>query len=193
MIVVDGGSSDQTVTIARTAGLRVIETLPGRGHQLGAGAAEATGRWLLFLHADTILDPLWPEPVGAYCAQNGNESRGACFRFALDDQGASARRLERMVAWRTRVLGLPYGDQGLLISKAFYDAVGGYRALELMEDVDLVRRIGRKRIDTLDLAAMTSAARYRRSGYLWRSGRNLFCLGLYFLGMPPRVIAGIYR
>ena len=193
IIVVDGGSSDETVAVARRHGARVIETAPGRGRQLAEGARQARGGWLLFLHADTVLADGWSEAVSAYCAQPANRERAATFRFALDDGAPAARRLEAIVAWRTRRLGLPYGDQGLLISRPFPDALGGFRPLVLMEDVDMVRRSGRRRLDALDIAAVTSAVRYRRSGYLRRSARNLVCLGLYFLGVPPRGIARLYR
>ena len=87
-----------------------------------------------------------------------------------------ARRLERLVAWRCRALGLPYGDQGLLLPRALLAAVGGMRPLPLMEDVDLVRRLGRRRLVALDAAAVTSAARWEREGWCRRSARNLACL-----------------
>jgi hypothetical protein len=114
-------------------------------------------------------------------------------RFALDSAAPQARRLERLVAWRCRRLGLPYGDQGLLISRALYDAVGGYRPLPLMEDVDLVRRLGRARLAPLPVAMRTSGARWEREGWWRRSARNLACLALYFLGVPPARIARLYR
>ena len=193
ILVVDGGSSDGTDKIAERHGARVVVSAPGRGIQLSEGASRARGRWLLFLHADTVPGEGWSRAVSGYCADPVNRERAAAFRFALDDTARAARRLEAIVAWRTAALGLPYGDQGLLISRAFYDSLGGYRPLPLMEDVDFVRRIGRRRLDVLDVAAVTSAVRYQRSGYLRRSGRNLICLGLYFLGVPPRAIARIYR
>jgi hypothetical protein len=90
------------------------------------------------------------------------------------------------------VLALPYGDQGLLLPRALYDAVGGYRPLPLMEDVDLVRRLGRRRLAALPIQALTSAERWRRDGWRRRSARNLACLSLWFLGVPPRVIARLY-
>ena len=193
IIVVDGGSGDDTAAAAQCCGARLIETEPGRGGQLHAGARAASGDWLLFLHADTVLDPGWGDCVRAHVRRAGARRRAAVFRFALDCDAPAARRLERMVAWRTRRLGLPYGDQGLLISRALYDEIGGFRPLALMEDVDIVRRIGRRRLDVLDARAVTSAVRYRRSGYFRRPARNLFCLALYFLGLPPRLIAGLYR
>jgi hypothetical protein len=125
-------------------------------------------------------------------AAPANAGRAAHFAFALDDPAPEARRLERLVAWRCRVLALPYGDQGLLLPRALYEATGGYRPLPLMEDVDLVRRIGRRRLAALPVAALTSAERWRRDGWRRRSARNLACLSLWFLGVPPRVIARLY-
>ncbi len=96
------------------------------------------------------------------------------------------------MAWRCRRLALPYGDQGLLLPRALLDAVGGVRPLPLMEDLDLVRRLGRRRLSALDADAVTSAARWERDGWLRRSARNLLCLGLFFAGVPPRLIARVY-
>ena len=101
--------------------------------------------------------------------------------------------MERLVGWRTRRLGLPYGDQGLLISREFYLRLGGFRTIPLMEDVEIVRRIGRKNITVLKTRAVTSAIRYQRGGWWGRPVRNIFCLVLYFLGVSPRILLRIYR
>jgi rSAM/selenodomain-associated transferase 2 len=192
LIVVDGGSHDATISVAESYGARVPRSERGRGQQLARGAAEASGEWLLFLHADTVPEPGWREALASFAAVPANANRAAVFRFALDDPAPAARRLERMVAWRSRVLALPYGDQGLFLSAAFYRALGGFRPIPLYEDVDIIRRIGRQRLTMLDVGATTSAVRYRGPGYLLRSSRNLCCLGLYFLGVPPRAIARLY-
>lgn len=192
VIVADGGSSDSTLAAARDCGAQVVAARRGRGGQLAAGASVARGDWLLFLHADTILAPGWHTAARSFIADPASPQRAAAFRFALDDDAPETRRLERMVAWRCRTFGLPYGDQGLLLSRALYDQVGGYRPLPLMEDVDLVRRIGRRNIVLLDAAAVTSAERYRRDGYLARSMRNLTCLSLYLAGVPVTTIARLY-
>jgi len=191
IVVADGGSSDGTVQLAHVRGLEVVAAARGRGIQLAAGAGAARGAWLLFLHADTVLAPGWRAPVEAFMAADLDHA--GYFRFALDDDRLAARRLERLVAWRCRRFGLPYGDQGLLISRPAYDRVGGFRPLPLMEDVDLARRLGPRRLHPIDHPAVTSAARYRAAGYRRRSARNLLCLGLYFLGLPPRALARIYR
>jgi len=199
VIVSDGGSTDDTVSVAKGLGAETLTSGRGRGAQLAAGAraalgdGDAPGEWLLFLHADTRLADGWVEEVAGFCADPGNRERAAVFRFALADDAPAARRLERIVDWRTRFLGLPYGDQGLLIHHAFYQSLGGYRALPLMEDVDLVRRIGRRRLHLFHSAAVTSAARYQREGYYFRPARNLLCLLLYFLRVPTPLIARIYR
>ena len=189
ILVADGGSTDGTPALARSLGATVIEGPRGRGPQLAAGVREAAGPWLLLLHADTRLAEGWAQEVAPRLA---DPTRACFFRFALDDDAVAARRLERAVAWRCRFLALPYGDQGLLVHRDLLDAVGGIRPLPLMEDVDLVRRIGRKRLVALESAAVTSAERWRREGYVIRSGRNLACLSLWFLGVQPARIAQLY-
>ena len=194
-IVVDGGSSDGTRMIAEAAGTHLIEAPAGRGSQLEAGACRARGDWLLFLHADTVLGPGWAEEAQSFMERvaSGRRTQAAAFfHFALDDDGPMPRWVERLVALRCRLFALPYGDQGLLISRHLYNRLGGFRPLPLMEDVDLVRRLGRGELVMLQARAVTSGERYRREGYLARSLRNLGCVLLYYLRVPPRVLARLY-
>lgn len=192
VIVADGGSTDRTVEIADAAGCEWIEAPRGRGPQLRAGADSARSDWLLFLHADTVLTPGWIGEADRFMAHPGAHERAAAFRFALDAEGWRPRAIEGMVRLRCAVFGLPYGDQGLLVSRRLYDRLGGFADLPLMEDVEFVRRIGRGRLTMLPVRAVTSAARYDRDGYLKRPVRNLMCLGLYFAGMSPQRIARLY-
>ena len=192
VIVADGGSSDETVACAGSAGARVIAAPRGRGGQLAAGAAVAWADWLLFLHADCRLEPGWESAVEAFMRAPGADDRAGYFDLALDDPAPAARRLERIVAWRCRVLALPYGDQGLLIARGLYDAVGGFAPLPLMEDVNLVRRLGRRRLGRIGARCLASARRYRQDGYLRRPLRNLLCLSLYLAGVPPARIVRLY-
>jgi len=192
VVIADGGSRDGTADVARRRGLRLTSAAQGRGRQLAAGAEAASGAWLLFLHADTRPAPGWADEVSAFIAAPGNEGRAACFRFALDDRGAAPRLLERLVALRCRLFSLPYGDQGLLIQRGFYEALGGFRPLPLMEDVDIARRIGRRRLAYLSTPAVTSAVRYRRAGYGARMLRNLCCLTLFSLGVRAETVARLY-
>ncbi|HXZ03029.1 MAG TPA: TIGR04283 family arsenosugar biosynthesis glycosyltransferase [Stellaceae bacterium] len=193
VIVVDGGSGDATAALARAGGARVLAAPRGRGLQLAAGGAAAAGAWLFFLHADTRLARGWSQAVGAFIAAPANRRRAGYLRLRLDDESRAARRIEAAVRWRCRALALPYGDQGLLLSAALYRELGGFRTLPLMEDVDLARRLGRGRLAALAADAVTSATRYRRDGYIARPLRNLCCLALYFLGVPPRLLLRLYR
>ena len=190
IVIADAGSRDGTAEIGRSLGARVITAPRGRGPQLAAGIAAARHDWLLLLHADTRLAPGWEQAANTLIAQKPHTA--GYFRFTLDSDNPRARRLERQVAWRCRTLALPYGDQALLISRPLLTAVGGMRPLPLMEDVDLIRRLGRARLTPLDAAALTSATRWERDGWTRRSARNLLCLTLYFLGLPPHLIARLY-
>ncbi|WP_421875430.1 TIGR04283 family arsenosugar biosynthesis glycosyltransferase [Pacificispira sp.] len=192
VVIADGGSSDATADLASRHQARIAVAEGGRGPQIRAGIAAALSDWLVILHADSVLPPNWDTLIAAFMDDPESEFRAGYFGFALDDASPSARRLERMVDWRCRVLGLPYGDQGLVIGRNFLDAVGGYPDLPLMEDVALIRRIGKGRLRRLDARLITSAEKFRRDGYLRRTARNLLCLGLYFLGMPPRAIRWVY-
>jgi rSAM/selenodomain-associated transferase 2 len=194
-IIADGGSSDETAAIAEAAGTRLVRAKRGRGSQLHAGAAAARGTWLLFLHADTVLEPGWAEEATAFMerVEAGRRSpAAAAFRFALDDDGIMPRVLEWLVAMRCLLFALPYGDQGLLISRKLYAELGGFRPMPLMEDVDLVRRLKRRQRVMLHARAVTSGARYRSEGYVLRSLRNLCCVALYYLRVPARVLARLY-
>ena len=193
IVVADGGSKDGTAELVSRLGVRVVKAPRGRGSQLSAGAAQSTGNWLLFLHADTRPGPGWATVVKRFMADPHNRFRAAYFAFTLDDSSAQARRLEKMVDWRCRKLGLPYGDQGFLISHDFYDRLGGYKTIPLMEDVEMVNRIKNHRLEQLPVSALTSAEKFRRDGYVLRSVKNLFCLALFLLGVPPVYIVPLYR
>jgi rSAM/selenodomain-associated transferase 2 len=195
VIVVDGGSTDQTRKIADLSGADVLACYPGRGAQLVHGAARARFPWLLFLHADTVLEDGWEREAVDFMhrvERDEHPRAAAAFRFKLDDKGLAPRLLEAIVRARCAVLSLPYGDQGLLISRSLFDEVGGYKAMPIMEDVDIVRRLGRKRIAALNADATTSAERYRREGYVARTLRNQTCLALFSVGMPATTISRLY-
>lgn len=190
VIVVDGGSMDDGPALAEAAGAAVVRHQRGRGGQLARGAAESTAPWLLFLHADSVPDPGWIEAVRAL--MSGRAERAAAFRLRFDDPSRAARLVAAGANLRSRLFALPYGDQGLLIPRALYDAVGGFADMPLMEDVDMARRLGRGRLALLPCHVTTSAARYRRAGWAPRALRNLSILTLYFLGVSPARLARLY-
>ncbi|MDX2259526.1 MAG: TIGR04283 family arsenosugar biosynthesis glycosyltransferase [Hyphomicrobiaceae bacterium] len=196
VIVVDGGSRDETRKIADACGARIIEAPAGRGRQIAAGIAEASQPWVLVLHGDTVLAPGWESEAAQLMARVDAGERpptAATFRFALDDDGFAPRALEWLVGWRTQVCRLPYGDQGLLAPRALIDAIGGFADMPLMEDVDIVRRLGRRRIAVLRSAAVTDARRFREHGYFRRVMRNQLCYWLYRIGVPPDRLVALYR
>jgi rSAM/selenodomain-associated transferase 2 len=193
IIVADGGSIDATRPLAEACGARVIEAPQGRGRQMHAGAEAARQDWLIFLHADTRLAPDWRAQVDAHARRAKASDMAGAFRFKLDDAAWQARALEALVALRVFLFALPYGDQGLLIHRRLYAALGGFRALPLMEDVDFIRRIGKNRLRQLPCAAITSARRWREEGWLARSARNLACLTMFSAGAPIERIARFYE
>jgi hypothetical protein len=119
---------------------------------------------------------------------------GGSFRFALDSDAWQARIWERGVALRVRLFGLPYGDQGLFVRADVFARMGGFRALPLMEDVDLITRLKRQgRIRHLNEQLHTSARRWEREGWWRRSRRNLGLLALYYVGVEPERLARRYQ
>ncbi|NOU05281.1 MAG: glycosyltransferase [Hyphomicrobiaceae bacterium] len=196
VIIVDGGSTDRTLAIIDDAGAILVKgDALGRGAQLKLGAEQARQPWLLFLHADTQLEPGWEREAIAFMERVDFGRQGvaaAAFTFALDDFGFRPRVLEKLVRVRCLVLSLPYGDQGLLLPRQLYREIGGYSALPLMEDVEIVRKLGRARMRMLRTRAVTSAVRYKSEGYTRRSLRNFVCLSGYFLGLSPRIIRRLY-
>lgn len=194
IIVADGGSGDDTVALASRAGARIVTAERGRGRQLRAGGQAARGDWLLFLHADTILAGDWPGAIAAFIADPAHRQRAAYCRLGFDDDRPMHRLIAAAAALRSRLLGLPYGDQALLIHRDYYRTLGEYPPLPLMEDVAFVRHIGRRNLMALPgVTAITSAGRYRRDGAARRVLRNFFCLTAYFLGASPERIARFYR
>ncbi|MDJ0942606.1 MAG: glycosyl transferase family 2 [Kiloniellales bacterium] len=191
-VVLVSGDGDPELRQRFGEAARVIAAAAGRGQQLAAGAQACDAPWLLFLHADTRLGAGWAAQAKAFVSGTPGGERAAAFRLAFDASHGAARFIAALANWRSRRLGLPYGDQGLLISRKLYEEVGGFRPLVLMEDVDLVRRIGRRRLIILEGRAVTSADRYRRDGWWLRPLRNLSVLTLYFLGVPPATLRRLY-
>ena len=185
MIVSDGGSTDDTCQIADAMGAEIVIGAPSRGGQLRRGCALARGENILVLHADTQLCPGWVGPAALHL-QTG---QAGYFDLRFDHGGTW------VAAWanfRSRVFGLPYGDQGLLLPRALYEQVGGYNDQPLMEDVALARAL-RGHLTPLGHAAVTSSAKFRQQGWLRRGSRNLWTLGRYAMGTDPETLAAAYR
>lgn len=191
LVIADGGSQDGIATIAEEVGADLVTSPPGRGVQLQAGAAAARGDWLLFLHADTVLEGDWLGAVRRHLGRHGEKAGHFCLRF--DSERRYARWTAGWANWRARWLKLPFGDQGLLISRSLYDELGGFEPLPLMEDVAIVLAIGRRRLRELPAIAATDPVRYERDGYWRRGWRNWGYLIAYRLGVSPERLVERYR
>jgi hypothetical protein len=191
LVIADGGSKDRIAGVAEALGARLVLAPRGRGAQLAAGARAAGGEWLLFLHADTVLAPGWAGAVQAHIA--GRPERAGYFALRFDRDGLMPRLVAGWANLRAWLFGLPYGDQGLLVSRAVYTEAGGYPEIPLMEDVALARRLGRRRLARLAGEAVTSAERYAAEGWLRRGARNLSTLVLYLVGVPPERLVRRYE
>lgn len=190
VIISDGGSTDETVSVASDSGAKIIESDKGRSAQLRAGAQAARSDWLLFLHADTALSRDWAERVSDHLLDHPNKA--AVFELKYRSDARAARWLERRAMRRARWLGLPYGDQGLVISKRLYEEIGGYADVPLMEDVKIAQAIGKSRLRFLSAEARTSAAKYERDGYRRRAWHNASLLARFLLGASPESLAKRY-
>jgi glycosyltransferase involved in cell wall biosynthesis len=184
VIVADGGSTDGTLEVADAAGAHIVGAGKNRSAQLIAGAELARSDWILFLLPESALEPGWEVEAESFMAQAMPERpRAATFRFAVEDFGGEARRAEAKANLRAWLLALPYGDQGLLIPRRLYRKLGGYRALARLEDADLVRRIGRRRLVLLRARAVNVARPHE--GVL----RGAWLSLLHMLRIPTWVVA----
>ena len=192
VIVVDGGSTDGTPEKARACGAKVIATLGGRARQMNAGAAAATGTFLLFLHADTRIPHGFQRLVRD--ALKKPDVIGGAFQFHLDGDAMGFRLLERLTNWRARRLQMPYGDQALFMKAETFRAVGGFPEMPIMEDYEFVRRLRRRgRICIVPAPAITSARRWKKRGILKTTILNQIVIAGYHLGVSPQTLAHWYR
>lgn len=195
VILADGGSTDETTDLAEGYGARMVTASPGRGQQLREGAAAARAPWLLFLHADTALQPGWESEAHQFLRAGSHDAAVFTLAFDSDDWRAGLVALGAKI--RTQIVDLPYGDQGLLISRSVYDALGGYAPLPLFEDVDMIKRIRQrtpsKGIKVFASKAITSPVRYEQDGYVRRVVGNMVLLMRFQMGASADTLVKAYR
>ncbi len=190
IVVVDAGSSDSTLEVARQHLCRAFVGNRGRAKQMNAGAAVATGEFLLFLHADTRLPANYRSEIEGLLRQR---FAGGAFPLAIDVAGFLPRIIEASVAFRSRFWQRPYGDQGLFFRAADFYAIGGYKPLALMEDYEFVGRMHRVgKIGIASQPVTTSARRWLKHGYLWTTVMNQLCVLGYHLGVSDQRLAKFY-
>lgn len=192
VIVVDGGSSDDTKEIAQSLGVKVISTSPGRAVQMNAGAVAASGEILLFLHADTRLPAGFDEMICIALQQPGTVA--GAFNLRIDASLLSLRWVELGVKWRSHFYQMPYGDQAIFLTKAVFQEIGGFPELPIMEDFEVICRLKAKgRITIISTPVVTSARRWLQKGVLKTTLLNQIVIIAYLLGVSPERIRRWYR
>jgi len=190
IIVVDGGSQDETVEIAKSYGFKVLHSDLGRAIQMNAGAEIATGEILVFLHADTQL----PEGFDRMIRETLLTSIAGAFELKIDSDLPGLRWVERGVNLRSRFLQMPYGDQAIFLQTETFHTIGGFPELPIMEDFEFVRTLRQKgRIAIVPHAVITSGRRWQKYGVLRTTIVNQIVILAYLLGVSPSQIRHWYR
>jgi rSAM/selenodomain-associated transferase 2/rSAM/selenodomain-associated transferase 1 len=192
VIVVDGGSIDETAALAGSCEAKVIQSNPGKAIQMNTGAAAAAGEILVFLHADTLLPEGFRHQIVSALNQQG--AAAGAFRLSIDSPAAGIRFIEFMANLRSRFLRLPYGDQALFMKKSLFDEIDGFPEMQIMEDFSLIRRLKRKgKIVIVPNAVATSARRWLHLGVFKTWLINQLIIIAYYLGLPAERLTRLYR
>jgi glycosyltransferase involved in cell wall biosynthesis len=195
VIVVDAGSTDRTLRIADSAGVEIVKAGGSRSERFAIGASLAKFPWLLFLRPDVEIEPGFERELTQLIDQieTGRiADTAAAFRFTLDDRGAAPQLLEVLAGTAFAVFRIPSSSHGLFISRQLYDAVGRYASVPAMENADIARRLGRRRITALRSRVIASPARFRREGYGRAMARGILGTLLYACRVPIPRIAKLY-
>ena len=193
IIVVDGAPEKDTLQAIHDDRITKISTEKGRAKQMNAGASVAKGNILIFLHADTEL------PIGALKRMNAfvnrNEFVGGAFDLGIKSKKIIFKMIAFLGSLRSRLNGIPYGDQIIFIRRGYFNEIGGYRDIPLMEDAELMRRIKRsgKKIFISRDRAMTSPRRWEEEGVIFCILRNWTLQIFYFLGVSPHKLVKFYK
>jgi rSAM/selenodomain-associated transferase 2 len=192
IIIVDGDSHSGTINAVRDNNVICITSPKGRGHQMNNGAAKARGEILIFLHADTILPDNALGKISM--ALQDTDYVGGAFDLKIDSDRLFLKYISVRTSLRSHCNRIPYGDQAIFIRKKYFDQIGGFKEIPLMEDVDLMRRIKKdgKKIIILPDKVTTSARRWENDGALYTTMRNRILVGLFYLGVSPHRLAKYY-
>lgn len=191
IIVVDGGSQDNTTNIVQQTGVKLISVVGGKAAQMNKGAYIAQSELLLFLHGDTHLPQNFIHLVNETLEQP--KVVAGAFELAISGTEKSLRWVELMVKIRSHLFRLPYGDQGIFIRKKLFEQIGGYRDLPIMEDFDLIQRL--KREGTIAISSsrvVTSGRRWQKLGVWQTTAINQLVIVGYYLGISPKKLRNLY-
>ncbi len=193
VIVVDGDPDGETVRAVQNSEVKKLTGGGGRSGQMNIGASAASHPVLLFLHADTLL----PEDAFAGISHALEERAivGGAFDLGIQSDRTVFRVIEGAASLRSRITRVPYGDQAIFVRRDYFDALGGFSEIPLMEDVDLMRRIKRAgdRIQIIPSQVMTSPRRWEREGVTYCTLRNWTLMALYSFGVAPEKLTRFYK
>jgi len=191
VIVVDGGSSDQTTNIAKNMGVKVLSSQPGRARQMNLGVQESSGDTLLFLHGDTILPADFSDNLKAVLAKPGVVV--GAFKLRIGMAGVGARIIEKLVDWRSRFLQMPYGDQAIFMERSLFSEVGCYDNEPFLEDYLFIRKARKYgRIGLSEAAVQTSGRRWQRLGLIRTTIINQLVIAGFLFGVPIVKLKKLY-
>ncbi len=191
IIVADGGSTDLTLPIAGRIATRVVKGETGRARQMNAGAKEATGDLLLFMHADSRLSPESFDRMTEKMLPG--EPSGGAFGLTIESEKMSLKLISTLATWRSKYLNLVYGDQAIFVRADIFREIGGFSPLPICEDLEFFRRLSRHgKVILLEEKAHTSARRWMAEGVLFTALRNITIATLFLLGFPPRILSKWY-
>ncbi|GMH45522.1 hypothetical protein BSKO_13479 [Bryopsis sp. KO-2023] len=194
VIVVDGDSTDDTPRIVKQCGAQVVSSARGRGVQLNAGWKKATGDWVLFLHADSLLPPGYGAMIERELSNRKAPIWGCFEGIKTDISGWSMRVVEWGVRARTRWLHMPYGDQAVFIDRHTLTSMHGFKTYPLLEDVDMVRRLGAIAAPAIVPASVTTSGRRWEKVGVWQTMVLNQCVIMgYHLGVDIGTLSRLYE
>lgn len=192
IIVIDGGSQDETVDVVQALDVKLIHSSPGRAQQMNLGAKQATGDILLFLHADTYLPEQFDRMIRQSLTQPQTVAGAFQLKIAADLRGI--HWVEKIVNWRSHFFQLPYGDQAIFLKASTFWQLGGFPQLPIMEDFELIRQLRKKgKIAIASAAVVTSGRRWQKLGILKTTLLNQLIIIGYLLGISPDQLVRYYR
>ncbi len=194
IIVVDGNLSGNTLQVISNIEVKkIISPCQGRGAQMNAGARAANGRILIFLHADTCLPEKAIDRVISACSSK--QISGGAFDLKIDSDKPAYRLIEKIATIRSRLTRIPYGDQAIFVTKKTFIAIGEFKEIPIMEDIDLMRRIKHAGIKIKFIAepVKTSARRWKNEGIPFCTLRNFFLSTFFYTGVSPQTLKKFYK
>jgi rSAM/selenodomain-associated transferase 2 len=193
IIIVDGCQGKDTLSAIQSKEVIKILSEQGRAKQMNAGASIAKGKILIFLHADTELPIQALKRINSIIEQK--EYVGGAFDLGIKSDKFIFKVIGTLSSFRSRLNRIPFGDQAIFIRREYFNQIGGYQEIPLMEEVELMRRIkksGNKILIFYD-RVMTSPRRWEKKGVIYCTLRNWTLQALYFLGIPPDKLARFYK